>query len=652
MICTSIQHKTYEEILSAIADCGLEMAEIRLDLCALSDEQITALFEETEIPLVATCRISDAMNAAAADHRLELAIRAGARFADLELEAPANVSRHIQKICRECGTQLIRSYHNFECTPDAEFLGQVLDRCWRYGASIAKIATAWQSREDAGRLFELYAAVPKGRLISFCMGEKGRDTRLECIAYGSPFTYAALDMQEATAPGQWVVSDISEKLYSGRSRYERRSLRMPSSKSFAQRAIVAAALSEGVSHLENFSPCEDSLSAIRVARALGAEVTEGKTLIVRGIGPIRDPLHLERLNTGESGLLTRLMIPILSQINGETVVIEGERTLLDRPLSGASDIMAAFGVMVSNEDLSRGKTVFVPAKVRGRMIPGIADIPGKGGSQLISGLLMSLPLCSKPSTIYVGEPRSIPYMFITADLLKRFGIVMESEMEGNARMIEDQDWSYCTGITFRIKGNQRYRAADFALEGDWSAAANYLVAGAVFGLAEIDNLDCASLQADLTIMDILVEAGASVSRTEDGKVCVCKAPLEAFSTDLNNAPDLFPIVSVLAAFCEGKSTVTGVGRLRAKESDRASAILEMLAQMGVPAGTEEDTMWIEGRGLSSRIAGKNMLKGGKYTSRHDHRMVMALKVASLGADAPVEIDDEACVAKSFPGFKL
>lgn len=652
MICTSIQGRSYEDILALIDSAGPEMLEIRMDSCPLSDEQISLLFGETEIPLVATCRISGSISADIADHRLSLAIQAGAGFADLELEAPAPVSHHIQKLCREYGTQLIRSYHNFSDTPDAGYLDQVLDRCRRYGASIAKIVTTSRSESDTVRLFELYDKMPPGHLIAFCMGESGRSSRLECLRRGAPFTYACLSEDEATAPGQWTTSDISIALYGNRKSYVRRSLTMPSSKSFAQRAIIAAALSEGVSHLGNFSPCEDSLSAIRVARALGAEVSEGRTLAIKGIGPVSEPLHLERLNTGESGLLTRLMIPLMSQLNEGSVTVEGEKTLLERPLNGASDIMAAFGVMVSSEDPTRGKTVFVPAKVRGKLVPGVADIPGKGGSQLISGLLMSLPLCAKPSTIFVGEPRSIPYMFITVDLLKHFGVVMESEMEGGGKMIEQQDWSDCTGITFRIKGNQRYKAADFDLEGDWSAAANYLVAGAIFGLAEIDNLDCSSLQADLAVMNILVEAGASVSQTEDGKVCVCKAPLEAFETDLNNAPDLFPIVSVLAAFSSGRSTIAGVGRLRAKESDRAAAILEMLSGMGVPAGIDGDTMWIEGEGLSARIAGGRLLKGGSYTSRHDHRMVMALKVASLGADTPIEIDDEACVAKSFPEFKL
>ena len=144
-----------------------------------------------------------------------------------------------------------------------------------------------------------------------------------------------------------------------------------------------------------------------------------------------------------------------------------------------------------------------------------------------------------------------------------------------------------------------------------------------------------------------------VSQLDDeGTVCVRKAPLEAFRQDLSNAPDLFPIVAVLAAFCAGESRIAGVGRLVTKESNRAEAILQMLQQMGVEAHIEDDVLVIFGETLGARLLSGRLLRGGEYTSRHDHRMVMALKVASLGTESPIVIDDEACVGKSFPGFRL
>jgi 3-phosphoshikimate 1-carboxyvinyltransferase len=659
MICISLQNKNLAQILDVLSDPEVEMAEIRLDRCPLGDEEITELFEQSDTPLIATCRLAEAPSEQEAERRLRLAVEAGARFADLEIEAPAPVSKRFQQLCRRHGTEIIRSYHNFEKTPDQEGLQMALARCFRYGADIAKIVTTCQSSEDADRIEALYTIVLEGvdslqgRLIAFGMGEAGRQTRLECLRRGAPFTYAALTADEATAPGQWSAAEMHAALYEGFEPYRVEGRTMPASKSFAQRAILAAALAEGTSHLRGYSPCGDSEAAIRAAQALGATVQkDGSTLTVTGIGTRCGQLALDRLDTGESGLLTRLCIPVLAAIGPGSFTVEGCGTLLRRPLAGAADIMAAYGVLLGNASPREGWEIFVPASVKGHLIPGTADISGKGGSQLISGLLTALPLCEKDSTLHVSEPKSIPYMYITLDVLHRFGIQTRSEMEGDAEMLEANDWSACTGISFRIRGRQRYRSADFAIEGDWSAAANFLVAGAVFGSAELCGLDTRSLQADLTIIDILVEAGAVVSQLDDGVVCVRKAPLEAFHQDLSNAPDLFPIVAVLAAFCAGESRISGVGRLAGKESNRAEAILQMLLQMGVDAVIEGDELVVCGESLSARILNGRLLEGGEYTSRHDHRMVMALKVASLGAKSPIVIDDEACVGKSFPGFRL
>ena len=647
MICTSIQNKTYEEILALLDDPWIEMAEIRLDRCSLSDEEIEDLFANTDTPLIATCRIAE-VGEKKAERLLGLAVRAGARFADLEVEADAGFSKRFRSMCEECGTEIIRSFHDFSGTPDLEYLKQVRDRCYRYGADIAKVVVTARSAEDATRIIELYDGHP---LVAFAMGPEGRATRIGCLKAGAPFSYACLP-DEPTAPGQIDYLTMHREVYGDWRGFFRNSLQMPASKSFAQRAIIAAALADGRSHLRGYSPCDDSESALAVARALGAKVrVDGSTLTIDGIGGAHT--SLETLHTGESGLLTRLMIPLMATINDCPVTITGEKTLTRRPLKGVSDIMASFGVIVRENT--------VPMRVDGRIIPGVAEISGKDGSQLISGLLTALPLFDKPSTLIVTDPKSIPYMFITCDVLKRFGIKISSEMEGDEKMLEEQDWSGCTGVTFKIRGGQKYHAADFDIEGDWSSAAPFLVAGALFGKAEVQGLDTSSLQADLTIADILVEAGAVVSELDDA-VCVSRAPMEAFSADLNNAPDIFPIVSVLAAFCAGESVISGVGRLVGKESNRCEAILEMLSGLGVQASVVGDDLHIVGETLTSRLLNGRLLHGGAFTSRGDHRMAMALKIASFGAGpasassgsalaaCPITIDDPSCVAKSFPGF--
>ena len=662
MICASIQNKEYQEILELLQ--GLEMAEIRLDRCALTDEETELLFSQSDVPLVATCRLAEEPGA---PEILERAIKAGAKYVDLEMEAPAAVGRRIRQACQQWGTVLIRSYHNFESTPPRAVLESIVERARAFGAEIVKIATT--ATEEVS--FEaLYHASEPGTLIAFAMGEAGRQSRLDALIFGAPFTYACISEEEATAPGQWTYPEMAKALYGDFHFVRAENLPMPSSKSFAQRAIVAAALAHGVSRLSGYSACGDNESAISVARALGAQVKiSGDVLEIEGIGAAAGSVDIKELHTGESGLLTRLMVPLLTVVSSGVVRVTGEKTLLGRPLTGAHDIMAAYGVRLypvgnknvnpTSEDPSTGnKNVsearrsdcYLPLDVAGPLIPGRADVSGRGGSQLISGLLAALPLAGDKSVLYVHDPKSIPYLFITVDVLKKFGIRIGSEMEGGDDFLETQDWSLCTGLNFRIKGGQSYQAADFAIEADWSGAAPFLVAGAVFGDIEVTGLDTSSLQADISIMDILMEAGASMSQLETGALHVSRAPLSPFHADLNNCPDLFPIVSVLAAFCPGESTLLGVERLRHKETDRAAAIVEMLEAMGVAVSVMEDQMTITGMGLSQRLASGKLLRGGRFRSHGDHRMVMALRVAALGADAPVQIDDVSCVSKSFPQF--
>ncbi len=705
MICTTIQNRTLEEIIGLLegSEPRIQMAEIRLDRCPLDIEEIESLFSSSDTPLVATCRVVDDGNGTweEAEEKLTAAVEAGAAFLDLEIEAPKEVGKRLRRACTEYGTTMIRSSHFFAGTPSDDVLRNTVEKCRKFGGEIVKIAAMAKSGEDVARVLGLYSqeqtSQRQAELIAFSMGETGRASRLECLRLGSPFTYAALNDNEAAAPGQWTYTEMLTAVYGHREPLHCDvALNMPASKSFAQRAIIAAALADGESRLEGYSPCGDNEAAFEVAKALGAEVraetagvrsdlsdsstdtATGTTLTIKGAGSsVNMP---DKLNVGESGLLTRLMIPIVAALGkGQPIEIDGIGTLPARPLKGASEIMAGFGTVL--RPLNPAPEVHVPLTVQGPLLSGKTSVSGKGGSQLISGLLMALPLLPGDSTLHIHDPKSIPYMFITADVLRRFGIRIGSEMEGGEDFLETQDWSLCTGITFKIKGGQNYSPAAFDIEGDWSAAANFLVAGALFGDVRLTGLDTTSLQADISIMDILMEAGASLSQIEDepqdeesanvkdsndneaadaqeanapqghrGLITAQKAPLRAFDTDLNNCPDLFPIVAILAAFCHGRSNIQGFKRLASKESDRGAAILNMLTQMGVEASAAGDTLSITGESVESRLLNGHLLKGGEYTSSHDHRMAMALTVASWCADSPIQIDDTTCIAKSFPAF--
>lgn len=741
MICTTIQNKTIDEIYAILESGDVEMAEIRLDSCQLTMDEIEELFSTSDVPLVATCRINavkERLSQTLAGHqqddrKLEMkasqevesklitAIHAGAAFVDLEIEAPPMMSKRLRRETRENGTVFVRSYHDYKGTDSIEALKALTEKCFAIGADIAKIVTMAapctgdNQSPDVDRVLSLYDHFDPAKLIAFAMGDAGKTSRIQCLAKGSPFTYASLNEADAAAPGQMTTREMrdivygncvnvnaagtaADRLSAGHLNADRlqtpeatveatandtseetgtssdidngpgaAEIQMPSSKSFAQRAIIAAALADGTTTLNGYSPCGDNESAISVARALGAEVTvglaykEGKvvkdssTLTIKGRGAAA--LEPETVNAGESGLLARLMIPLMAVLGDGNATVSGEGTLTRRPLKGARDIMGAFGVRletISGTGQESFSEVHVPLTISGKLEGGKVTVSGSGGSQLISGLLMALPLLQEDTVIRLTEPKSIPYLFITMDVLKAFGVKIWCDMEGGPEFAESQDWNDCTEIVLHIKGGQSYKATDMDIEGDWSSAANFLVAGAIFGKVNVSGLDTKSLQADLSIMDILMEAGASLSQMGDddprGVIHVQKAPLNAFDVDANNCPDLFPIVAILAAFCQGTSRIAGVGRLANKESDRAQAILSMLVQLGVKARISGDKMIIEGHSLAQRCLTGHLLKGGNYTSSHDHRMVMALKVAELGADGPIVIDDIECVSKSFPTF--
>ena len=790
MICTTIQNKTIDEIYAILESGDVEIAEIRLDSCPLTMDEIEELFSTSDVPLVATCRIDavkERLSQTLAGHqhgngtsrnvqhghlqenisddlqvdrigtsyenrqchvqasrqetgshqqddrKLEMkasqevesklitAIHAGAAFVDLEIEAPPMMSKRLRRETRENGTVFVRSYHDYKGTDSIEALKALTEKCFAIGADIAKIVTMAapcigdNQSQDVDRVLSLYDHFDPAKLIAFAMGDAGKTSRIQCLAKGSPFTYASLNEADAAAPGQMTTREMrdivygncvnvnaagtaSDRLSAGHLNADRlqtpeatveatandtseetgassdidngpgaAEIQMPSSKSFAQRAIIAAALAEGTTTLNGYSPCGDNESAISVARALGAEVTvglaykEGKvvkdssTLTIKGRGAAA--LEPETINAGESGLLARLMIPLMAVLGDGNATVSGEGTLTRRPLKGARDIMGAFGVRletISGTGQEPSAEVHVPLTISGKLEGGKVTVSGSGGSQLISGLLMALPLLQEDTVIRLTEPKSIPYLFITMDVLKAFGVKIWCDMEGGPEFAESQDWNDCTEIVLHIKGGQSYKATDMDIEGDWSSAANFLVAGAIFGKVNVSGLDTKSLQADLSIMDILMEAGASLSQMGDddprGVIHVQKAPLNAFDVDANNCPDLFPVAAVLAAFCQGTSRIAGVGRLANKESDRAQAILSMLVQLGVKARISGDKMIIEGHSLAQRCLTGHLLKGGNYTSSHDHRMVMALKVAELGADGPIVIDDIECVSKSFPTF--
>ena len=390
-------------------------------------------------------------------------------------------------------------------------------------------------------------------------------------------------------------------------------VKAPSSKSMTQRAIAAALLADGQSTIHNPSYCDDSLAAMSIAVGLGARIEpHSDKMIVDGTGNLRE----SKLNCGESGLAIRMFSPIAA-LFPEKIILTGAISLRKRPMKMIEEALNQMGVSCTS---SGG---FLPLTIKGPIKGGRCEIDGSVSSQLLTGLLMALPLAQEDSEIKVNDLKSKPYIEMTIQILKSFGVTIHNE-----------DFSL-----FRIPGNQKYIPYDYTVEGDWSGGAFLLVAGAINGELTITGLQKASRQSDMTILDALRDAGAKMKISDDS-VWISHSPLKAFSFDATHSPDLFPPLTVLAAYCDGVSTIKGVTRLIHKESNRAEALRLEFGKLKIMIDIDGDIMSITG--------GKP--EGAKVESHDDHRITMAMAVAALKASGRVYIRDSQCVGKSYPGF--
>ena len=339
------------------------------------------------------------------------------------------------------------------------------------------------------------------------------------------------------------------------------------------------------------------------------------------------------LPANESGSTLRFMIPLALALKGSPerkMVFTTKGRLVERPLDDLADCLAPFGVTIE-KDIEK-RTV----SARGFLMAGEYTIDGSVSSQYISGLLMALSFFNKPSKITVtGEMSSIHYIELTVSILRKYGV--EVTREGNV---------------FSVPGRSGIDAPSgkFTVEGDWSNGAFLLCLGSLMknGGAMITGLDPESVQGDRAIVDFLEDLGVEVD-TEDGAVSVMgpdgEPPVDEITMSCNDIPDIVPYMAVTGAFKAKKTVLTGIRRLRVKESDRASAICEMLVTCGIKTEQEEDSITVYGA-VKSEIPEEISL-----TSSNDHRMAMAAVLCAAGTGRKVQIDDISCLSKSFPEFK-
>jgi 3-phosphoshikimate 1-carboxyvinyltransferase len=390
-------------------------------------------------------------------------------------------------------------------------------------------------------------------------------------------------------------------------------IKAPASKSMTQRAIAAALLTDGQSIIHNPSYCDDSLAAMSIAVGLGARVEPSRNeLKINGSAILKEP----KLNCGESGLAIRMFSPIAALYPVE-VTMAGANSLKKRPMKMIEEALTQLGVRCTTTG------GFLPLTIQGPLKGGHIVIDGSVSSQLLTGLLMALPLADTDSEITVKNLKSKPYIDMTIQILKLFGITVQNE-------------GYSV---FKVPGRQKYIPYNYVVESDWSGGAFLLAAGAINGDLSVTGLNPASWQSDMAILKVLEKTGVNMKVGKDS-IEIKKSKLKAFDFDATESPDLFPPLVALASYCEGTSTLKGVSRLIYKESDRATALKEEFGKMGINIALNDDIMSVTG--------GKPA--GAHVESHDDHRIAMAVAVAALGASGRVYIHDSQCIAKSYPGF--
>jgi len=392
---------------------------------------------------------------------------------------------------------------------------------------------------------------------------------------------------------------------------------IPASKSHAQRVLACALLNPFETTIIGLGLSDDEQAVLKALDVCGAEIRSIENqLVIRGINMA--VLSSRQLSISESGLASRMLTPLMA-LTHEPITIQGHGSILNRPMYFFEEILPKLNVQISNDD---GK---LPLTVCGPLIPKNITVNGSLSSQFITGLIMAYvgsPL-TKNEVITVENPTSIPYIELTIQTLQDFGHDVKFD-----------------GSQIHFNGPYKWKETEIQIEGDWSSAAFFMVAAALFGSITFENLSIDSTQADTAILHVLESFGAEII-IEENSVSVKKKDLRSFHFDATNAPDLFPILAVLAAYGTETSSIKGVHRLFSKESNRAEVILSEFSKFGLKMNIENDTLFIEPQ---------TSYTGAIIDPHDDHRIVMAAAIFALGAkDKTTLLHPEVC-AKSFPSF--
>jgi len=390
------------------------------------------------------------------------------------------------------------------------------------------------------------------------------------------------------------------------------SIYINSSKSIYQRAVAIACLSKKKFQIIGDSNNTDSQTAIRICKEMGFNIVKSENNL-EIFGELYSDKSSLQISSIESGLCIRLFgVLLLSLFNKAEMLLIG--TAKERKFDFTS--LKALGVDSFIKDSS--------ILLRGKLNSGVINIDNPNTSQLLTGLLITLPFLKGDSIVYCKNPVSINYIDITLDLLEKLGIVIKNE-------------NY---TKYTIRGNQTINQHNIIVEGDWSGAAFHFVGAAISGKIKIYGLNIDSNQGDKQILDLLIKCGAEVN-VYDKYIEVKKNQLKSFTFDATDVPDLIPPLTVLASSCDGESYIYGTDRLINKESNRALSLEKEFSKLGVRIISKKNCF---------KIIGCNKIKGGYVDSHNDHRIAMALSVMATVAKTPVAITNSSVVDKSNSRF--
>ena len=391
------------------------------------------------------------------------------------------------------------------------------------------------------------------------------------------------------------------------------------SKSLLHRAIILSGIAKDREIiLEQVNTISEDIEAtLTCIEKLGAKTkVEGDSIRITSLGNIKK--SKVELHCKESGTTLRLLLPLVSTFSKEATV-DCSEGLRKRPIRELIETLEESGLYFKEKGF--------PINISGNVTTDFFKISGDISSQYVSGLLLLSSLLDQRSSIYLTTKlESRAYVNITIKVLRDFGIIVNELEEGVFEIYGGRD---------KILPPKEYQ-----IEGDWSNAAFFLVGGCLGDSIKMSGLNLESSQGDKKIVQILKKAGAILTCSDDF-ISSNRSHLNSFEVDFSETPDLFPILSVVAALSKGQSILKGGERLKLKESNRIESTFQMLKSLGADVKKREDGLIIQG---------KEILDGGIVNSFNDHRIVMSVTMATIRCKEPVSIVNAGAVKKSYPNF--